>query len=184
MDVVAHELVAALQEIEFHDEAEAGDGAAHAGDELGNSGGGSTGREDVVDDENTLALFDGIFMNFKGIGTVLESVLDAFDRGGELLRLAHRNEAGPDSVGESGSEEKSACFDTDDLIDIGSGIAGFQGVEDTAKSLRILEEGGDVVEIDPGLGEVEDLADHGFELVHLWRAGSDDFSIASEIPRC
>ena len=145
MDIMADQLVAALEKIEFDDEGQSGDGSAHPPDELGDGDSGSSGCEHVVDDQDALAGRDGVLVDFEGVSAVFEGIFDALDGGGELLWLADRHEPGADGVGDRGGEEESASLDAEDLIDTGSGVAGLQGVEDASEAGGVLEEGGDVV---------------------------------------
>src|SRR5579863_5649884 len=130
--VVPVELGAAVEEVEFEDEAEAGDAAAEVLDQFGDGGGRASGGEDVVDDQDLLAGNDGVPVNFQRIGAVFERVFDALDGGGQFIRLADGNEAGADGVGEDGSEDEAAGLDANDGGDPGIAIPCAEGIDDLA----------------------------------------------------
>src|SRR5206468_12260315 len=85
-------------------------------------------------------------------------------------------ETRPEGVGQCRSEDKPASFDADDGIDLSLAVVLLEAVDRGAKSAGVLEQGGDVVEEDAGLGEVGDFADERFQLLHglgivIWGVG-------------
>src|SRR5664280_3284 len=88
-DVVLGELAAALQEVEFDGEGEAGDLASKLLHELDGGLHGAAGGEQVVDDHHALAWLNRVEMDLQRIRSVLQVVADMGRWGGELLRLAH-----------------------------------------------------------------------------------------------
>ncbi len=117
-DVEAGEFFAAVEEGEFDGEGEAFDFAAEFLDELGCGRGGAAGGEQVVADDDAVAGGDGVFVDFDRVGAVFEGVGDGARFGGQFFRLSNGDEAGAESIGESGSENKATSFDAGDLIDL------------------------------------------------------------------
>ena len=150
---------AAVEERQLDHEAEAHDHAAGLLHHSRGGGGGAAGGEQVVHDEDAMAVADGVLVHLQGVGAVLQIVGDADAFGGQLLRLAHRHEAGAERVGERRGEDEAAGFDAEDDIDLRIAVVVLQAVDDAAKSVRVLEQRGDVVEENAGLGEVGHLAD-------------------------
>jgi hypothetical protein len=66
-DVVRFELVAAFQEVQLDDESQASDLGSERSRQLRGRLSRASGREEVVDDQNALTLFDRILMNFKRV---------------------------------------------------------------------------------------------------------------------
>ncbi len=84
----------------------------------------------------------------------------------QLLRLAHRHEAGAQSIRQSGSEDEAARFDADYRIDFRVLVVGLETVDDSAQPGRILQQRGDVVEENARLGEIGNFANKGFQGFH------------------
>ena len=85
--VVLGKFGAAFEEVEFDGYGEADDFAAELLDELDGRVHGAAGGEQVVDDDDALAVLDGVEMDFERVGAVLEVVVDAGDLRGELFRF-------------------------------------------------------------------------------------------------
>src|SRR5207253_215020 len=66
----------------------------------------STGGEKVVDDQDALAVADGIGVHLERIGSVLERVGLSNRLRRELPRLAHWSESSPDAIGYCCPENK------------------------------------------------------------------------------
>src|SRR5512142_1602549 len=73
-DVLALELVAALEEVEFDDEAEAADLGVELLGEVDGGVGGTAGGQQVVHDDDALPALDGVLMHLEGVGAVLQRV--------------------------------------------------------------------------------------------------------------
>ncbi len=167
-DVAAGEFLAAVEEIEFNDEAEALHFAMGHFDELGDGVGGASGGKDIVNDDDVLAGEDGVGVHFEGVGTVFEDVFDADRFMGKLLGLADGDEAGVQGKGDGGGEEIAARFDADDDVDGGGAVMVAKSGNGFAEAGFIFEESGDVVEVDAGFREIGDFADELFEVVGGW----------------
>jgi len=166
-DVVLGEAVAAFEEVEFDGEGEAGDFSAELLDQLDGGFHGAAGGEQVVYEDDALAGCDGVEVNLKGIGTVLKVISDAGHGSGELARLAHGHKAGVEAVGQGGSEDEAAGLDAKDQVNVVRDIVRRQGVNELGEASLVLEQGGDVVEQDAGLGEVGYGADQLFQGLHI-----------------
>jgi len=162
-DFEAGELGAALEEVEFDSEADTDNFSAEFFYELHRRLHRAAGGEEVVDDEDALAGLDGVEMDFEGVGAVLEVVADFGRGGGEFFGLADRDEAGVEAVGERGAEDEAAGFDAEDHVDVFADVVRGEGVDELGEAGFILEQRGDVVEEDAGLGEVGDRADELLE---------------------
>src|SRR5438132_536226 len=92
-------------------------------------------------------------------------------RDGELPQLADRDEARAELVGEGAAEDEAARLDTDDDLRARLDAIGGELVHDAFEGLRILQEGGDVLEEDPLRREILDVPNLGLQLGHV-HAGS------------
>ena len=73
------QLLAAVEEVEFDGEGDAGDGAAELLDQLHGRAHGAAGGEQVVYEKDALAGLDGVLVNLERVGAVLEVVADLLD---------------------------------------------------------------------------------------------------------
>ena len=90
---------------------------------------------------------------------VLQVVADAGGWRGELLGLAHGDEAGVEAVGQRGAEDEAARLDAEDQVDLLADVVLRQRVDELREAGLVLQQRGDVVEEDAGLGEVGHGAD-------------------------
>ena len=166
-NVVIGEAGAALEEVELDGEGEADDFSAQLLDELDGGFHGAAGGEQVVDEDDALAGLDGVEMDFEGVGAVFEIIGDAGDGGGKLFGLADGDEAGIKAVSERGSKDEAAGFNAEDEIDLLLEVVGGEGVNELGEAGLVLEDGGDVVEEDAGLGKIRDGADEGLDVINV-----------------
>lgn len=153
-DVVFGELLASFEEVEFDGEGEARDLCSELFHELDGGLHGATGGEQVVYDDDALAGLDGVEVDFKRVGAVLEVVGDLCRGGRQLLRLADGNKACIEAVGHSWPEDEAAGLNAENEIDVFVDVVGGQSVDHLRKASLVLQERGDVVEEDAGFGEV------------------------------
>ena len=107
------------------------------------------------------------------VGAVLEGVLLAGDRPGQLARLADRHEAGTEPVGDRGGEDEAAGLDAEHVHRSrrrGSRRPGRR--PPPRRPSGVAEQRRDVLEGHPGLGPVRDVADEGLESGLIDRHGS------------
>src|SRR3954454_767050 len=166
-EVEALHLVAAVQELKLD---QGGDPADLPADPLHQAGarlGGPAGREDVVDDEHSLARLDGVTMDLERRGPVLEGVglLEGFVR--ELSFLADGDDARAEVIGDRGPEDEPAGLDPDHLVDVAAPEVDDDQVDDRRERDRVREHRRDVLEDDARLGEIRDVADQRFDLLDL-----------------
>jgi hypothetical protein len=74
--VIAFKLLAARQKLEFNYKDEADDNSAQSLNEVANSFGSSTGSQQIVGDEHSMPIADGITMDFERVLTILEVIRD------------------------------------------------------------------------------------------------------------
>ena len=82
-----------LRKVSSTTKAEAHDDAARLAHHACRRGGGSSGRQQIVHDQDALPGNDGVTMHLQGVGAVLQVVADAHTFRRQLLRLADRHKA-------------------------------------------------------------------------------------------
>ena len=110
-----------------------------------------------------LAGRDGVGVDLDRVGAVFEVVLLGHRGAGKLARLADRDEADTERVGHGGTKDEPSSFDADDSVDSGVMPRIGERLDGRRKPLRMGEQGRDVLEDDPGLGNVGDVADQAGE---------------------
>ena len=105
-------------------------------------------------------------MDLQRVGAVLEFVGHR-DRGArQLAGLAHQSDARSDALGDGTGEEESAGLDADHDVDLileeGSGHL----VDGLEEGTGVRQQWRDVLEDDPGLGEVRHVGDESVEVDH------------------
>src|SRR5438034_3107857 len=158
-DPPAVEPVTALQEVELDEEREADDVALQALDELDRALDRAARREEIVDDQDLLAGLDCIAVDLERVGAVLEGVLDGDRLGRQLAELPDGDEAGVELVRHRRAEDEATRFHPDHDVDRLALVGLEHQVDRLAVGGLVLQQRRDVVEEDPGLREVGDLAD-------------------------
>src|SRR5690606_30203183 len=150
--------LAAAEEGELKDERGGHDAAAELLEELRRGERGPAGGEHVVDEEDPLPGLDRVHVRLERVGPVLERVVDAARLERELARLAHRREAGPEVERDGRREDEATRLDADDEVDVVRGEVVGQLPHDGGEEVRVGEDRREVLELDPGLREVRDVA--------------------------
>src|SRR5918998_2585837 len=180
--LVGGEAVAAVEGGEFYEEGDAGHGGAGVLDELAHSTGGAARGEQVVGDEDLGAGRYGVGVGFERGGAVLELVGRGDRLGGKLVGLARQDETLARPVGQGGAEDEAAGLGREDAVVVEAVGGEREGVDGGVEGLAVLYEGGNVLERDPGFGEVRDGSDAALEvayyLVHPVHAGSQGTKVS------
>ena len=77
---------------------------------------------------------DGVAVDLELVGAVLEHVLLAGDRPGQLAGLAHGHERGAEPVGDRRGEDEAAGLDADHAVDVDAGEAVGERVDREAEA--------------------------------------------------
>jgi len=129
------------------------------------------GGDQVVHQDDAVALLHRVLVHLHLVEAVLERIGDRHPLVRELALLADRHEAGGDLVRHRPAEDEAARLDAGDLVDLHAGPGLHQLVDGAAEGARIAQERGDVAEHDPGLGIVRNAADRFLEIVLDRHAG-------------
>ena len=76
----------------------------------------------------------------------------------EVSALAAHNKSGVESVGQDAAHNESAALDSDHLGDAFIGVEAHQFLSHFFQASAVFEEGGDVFELDAGLGEIGNVS--------------------------
>src|SRR6266852_8172055 len=108
-------------------------------------------------------------MHFQGVGTVLQRVLYALRRGGQLSRLPDGDQPCPERECDGRAEQKATRFDRHDARNAPSAVRLRHRLDSLTEKLDVQEHRRDVLEHDPGLREVVDIPDRALQLVDQLR---------------
>jgi hypothetical protein len=170
VDVVAVEPLAPFEERELDQEAARHDGPAELLHQPAERPRGPARRQQVVVDEDPRAARDRVAVELERVGAVLEDVLGAHGLARQLARLAGEHEPGAELARERRPEQEPARLGADDDVDVGRRQSA-QPRDRRVETGGVGEHGRDVLEADPRLREVRDLADEGAQ-VDGHRAGT------------
>src|SRR6185503_644469 len=129
---------------------------------IDNRAGGATSGEEIVRDDDAMTIADRVAMDLQGVLTILKIVRNRCALSRQLAWLAHRHKPCPEVISERGRKDKSARFDSDYRINFLPFKLRRERVDRVAQSFRMLEQSGDVIKIDAGLGKVRHFADQRF----------------------
>src|SRR5215831_104323 len=144
----------------------------------------TTGREEVIDREHTLAALDPVLVHCECVASVLELVLHLDRLARKLARLAHRHETRLQLMCERAAQDEAARFDPDDDVDALGLVAPGERVDDELERGAVLEKGRDVLEEDAFRREVLDVADLPLELGDVHRPPSYLNAAVRQTPMC
>lgn len=161
---MAIEFCTALEGIEFDHEGVSGEGATEFLDELGGCRGGAAGGEEVIDDDDAVAIDGRIAVKFERVMAVFEFVEGGGAVRGEFAGLADGDEGEVEALGDGGTEEEAAGLDAGDQGRIERAGDFGELLVDGAEGGRCVEQRSDVTEDDSGLWKVGDGSDVGSEI--------------------
>src|ERR1700704_4240462 len=171
-DVIARELVAAFERGELYQERKPDDLAFQLLHELDGARNRAAGGEEIIDDEHTSSRLDRILVHLEGRRAVLEVVLHADHVGRQLAELADRHEPDAELVGDRSREDEAAGLHADDGVDLLVADLREEPVDCGRERIAVLEESGDVLEEDPRLRKIGDVADTAPEILRLHGHGA------------
>jgi hypothetical protein len=122
-----------------------------------------TGGDNVIDNDDLLARFDGVGLHLEKVLAVLLIVGLGFTWAGQLALLAHRHEAGAEAQGQARADQEAAGLKADDDIGLLAAV-GFEEVQlQTAQEGlvegRVGEDGEDILEENAGRREIGELTE-------------------------
>lgn len=124
--------------------------------------GSNTGGNDVVDDENLLALFDGVLLHLEKVLAVLLDVLGGDARTGKLALLADSGKGDAEAQSEARAKEEAASIEADNDVglDVGKVLEDLEleSVDEGGMGFGVGEEWHDIDKVNAGDGKVRELA--------------------------
>jgi len=88
---------------------------SEAPDEAPRGQDGSAGRQNIVDNQDSCSVAEGIAVDLQRVGPVLEAVVLGLCRSGQFARLPNRNEPCAESLRDRSAEKESSTFDRGDV---------------------------------------------------------------------
>src|ERR687891_19080 len=160
-EVEPRDLLPTLQERQLHQARDANDLAAEALHQLRGRLGRAPGGQDVVNDQDPLAGPERVAVDLEGLGAVLELVGLGLGLPRELPGLPDRHEPGPEVVRHGRGQDEAAGLDPHDLVDGPPAEVDHDHVDHRGERHLVGQQGRDVLERNPFLGEVGDVEDQG-----------------------
>src|SRR5690606_5001582 len=102
----------AFQESQLHDDRDSGDDRPRRADEIDCGTHGPTSGQDVVDDQDPVALDEGVTMDLDGRLAVFQLVGRRRRGSWQLSGFAYRHETRPEPIRYRGAENESPGFDS------------------------------------------------------------------------
>src|SRR5918996_1643695 len=174
-EVEPRDLLPTLQERQLHQARDANDLAAEALHQLRGRLGRAPGGQDVVNDQDPLAGPERVAVDLEGLGAVLELVGLGLGLPRELPGLPDRHEPGPEVIRHRRGQDEAAGLDPHDLVDGPPAEVDHDHVDHRGERHLVGQQRGDVLERDPLMREVGDLADQGLDpfevVVHASASG-------------
>lgn len=128
---------------------------------VGRSLRGTTRGNDIVNDEDLLALANGVFLHLEEIRAILLAVLGSDTGSRELALLANGGKGNAEAEGEARTEQEAAGIKADDNIRLGLERLGdlqLEGVDEGGMGGWVGEEGHNIDEVDTRNREVGEAA--------------------------
>nr|ABZ09800.1 hypothetical protein ALOHA_HF4000APKG8K5ctg1g12 [uncultured marine microorganism HF4000_APKG8K5] len=160
------ELVPAVEESQLNQTGRAFDLRPHLTEQVDTGGHGAPGGQKVVKDNDFLPGFDTVGLHLDGAGPVFEVIGIGNDLPGKLPLFAHHDETAAQFKRQRRGHEKATGFDPGQ--DIGAVLPhrGRHPPHGYPPSVRMGEQGGNVVEQNSRLGKIGNRADMVFQ-VHM-----------------
>ena len=123
------EFFAAVEEGEFDEEGGGDDVGVEGFEEFDGGSGSAAGGEEVIDEEDVFARFDGVFVDFDDGFAVFEGVGHRARGPWEFSLFSHGNEACAENMSNAGSEDEATGINADDTVDFGVSCGGSEVFE-------------------------------------------------------
>src|SRR2546423_5349643 len=159
MDVVLPEMWAALEEGKSDHDSPPHDLPAELLGEVANGVRGAACCQDVVMHQDALSVRDRVGMELQGVFAVFERVGRAHGLPGQLPRPSCGHEPAPELVGKRRAENEPTRLRTEDHVWLARLDPAGEQVDGLSEGRLVAEQRHDVLEDDPGLREVRDVAD-------------------------
>ena len=166
MNGLAGELRAAVQRHQLDEKRQGVHLAAEPLDEVGRRARRAAGREQVVDDQDPLPLASPHPRGSRASRCRTRGRRSRGRRPTAACPACAPARSRRRSDRRRRAEDEAAALDADDDVDALILEGEREAVDRRAKAHRILQQRGDVVEEDPRLGKIGDVANLGFQIVH------------------
>ena len=134
----------------------------------------AAGGDEIVDQDDALALRHGVLVHFHFVDAVFERIADGHALERQLALLADRHEAAGHLMRDGAAEDKAARLDAGDLVDLAAGPRLHQFVDRAPERPRIAQQRGDIAKHDARLRIIRNGTDRSLEVV-LERGADHDW---------
>ena len=125
---------------------------------------GAAGRQQIIQDHDSLAGADGIGLHFNPVRAVFQRVIKANALTRQLALLAEHDEAKPQFQRERGSHQKAAAFNAGQKVRLIGADRLRHARHGSAPGRAVPEQGGNVIEKNARLRKIRDAADMRLEI--------------------
>src|SRR5712691_576217 len=163
IDKLAHHLdpfqpLAPLEEAQLDENVHAEHLTTELADQLGRGGGRASGGQHIIHDQHCLAGSHRVLVDLKLVGSILELVVLADGLPRQLTRLADRHEPGPEPQSHGAAGDEPSRLDRSDHVGWAVQPVAAHFLDHAFEHDLVRQQGGDVLENDPRLREVWDVA--------------------------
>lgn len=157
MDDVRFKQLPATEVLQFNEDADAGNLTSKAGNEITACNKSSTGRNEVINNENPLRGPDGVCMHLERIRSIFKSVFLRDRVEGQAAWFSNRYEPGIQSPGNRSSEDEAPRLRSHYDVDVRGSKRGSHQLDGKSQPGRVCHQWGDVPKKDSGRGKVGDI---------------------------
>src|SRR3989338_6422026 len=133
-------------------------------DELDGCIDGAARSNEVVNDQDALAFFNRICMDFYLVRPILKGIFLADSLRGKLSGLSDGNKTNPQLIGKDSAKDKSTAFNPCDHVNFHRFIAVVEGIDRFLKRRAVLKKGSYIAEHNPFNRPMGKCPDFAFEI--------------------
>ena len=119
----------------------------------------ATGGEQIVHHHHALSRLHGIGLHLDAIGSVFQGIVQPHRLARQLAALAEHDEAAAQLERERRGDQEAAAFDPGEQVGLVCAHRLCHATHRHLPGIGVPQQGGDVVEQDPRLGEIRDAPD-------------------------
>src|SRR5581483_5530276 len=153
------QLLAPAQKTQLDQESDFTDFASELLDQGRGRGSRATRRQQVIDQKDTAAGFEGVDVHSHRGGAVFQSVILFVSLIGQLAFLSHGNEPGLELVRRRGGKDKAARVDAHHRVDVARFECGSEQVDGARKEPGIGQQRRNILKENAGFWKIGDRAD-------------------------
>jgi hypothetical protein len=160
----AFQFFAAMQKVQLDEKGDFQDLRADFFKQCGGGGGGSASGEEIINQDNAAAGFNGVNVNGDGVRAVFEIVILFVNLERQLAFFANGHKTGFEAQRGGGGKDEAAGINADDGIHGAGFVIADEEINAAGEKLGIGQDRRDVLELNAGLRKIRDVADGAFDV--------------------